>query len=103
MIDCSHANSRKDFRRQAEVATDVGQRLADGDRHVVGVMIESHLKEGRQELVAGKPPTYGQSITDACLGWEPSVRLLEQLADAVRQRRDSARRATRRVGAERAR
>jgi 3-deoxy-7-phosphoheptulonate synthase len=87
MIDFSHANSRKDFRRQLEVGDDVGRRIADGDRHVLGVMIESHLKEGRQDLVAGKPLAYGQSVTDACLGWEASVLLLERLADAVRRRR----------------
>ncbi len=100
MIDFSHANSRKDFRRQLEVADEVGARIAGGDRHIVGVMIESHLKEGRQELVPGKPLVYGQSITDGCIGWERSVPLLEQLADTVRRARRAP---ARRAGAERAR
>jgi 3-deoxy-7-phosphoheptulonate synthase len=103
MIDFSHANSRKDFRRQLEVGEEVGRRIADGDRHVVGVMVESHLKEGRQDLVPGKPLVYGQSITDGCIGWERSVPLLEQLADAVRQRRALGRRSARRADAERER
>jgi 3-deoxy-7-phosphoheptulonate synthase len=97
MIDFSHANSRKDFRRQVEVGNEVGRRIADGDRHIIGVMIESHLKEGRQDLVPGKPLVHGQSITDACLGWEDSVALLERLAESVR-----ARRAVRRQSAHRA-
>ncbi len=103
MIDFSHANSRKDFRRQLEVGAEVGGRIADGDRHIVGVMIESHLKEGRQDLVPGTPLVYGQSITDGCIGWDASVPLLEQLADAVRRRRAPGRRSTRRADAERAR
>ena len=103
MIDFSHANSRKDFRRQLEVGEEVGRRIADGDRHVVGVMIESHLKEGRQDLVPGKPLAYGQSITDGCIGWERSVPLLEQLADAVRRRRALGRRPAQRADAERER
>jgi len=103
MIDFSHANSRKDFRRQLEVGDEVGRRIADGDRHVVGVMIESHLEEGRQDLVPGKPLVYGQSITDGCIGWERSVPLLEQLADAVRRRRALGRRSAQRADAERER
>jgi len=103
MIDFSHANSRKDFRRQLEVGDEIGRRIADGDRHVIGVMIESHLKEGRQDLVAGKPLVYGQSITDGCIGWERSVPLLEQLADAVRRRRALGRRSAQRADAERER
>jgi 3-deoxy-7-phosphoheptulonate synthase len=88
MVDCSHANSSKDYRRQAQVAADVGRQLAGGERRIVGVMVESHLLEGRQDLVAGKPLAFGQSITDACLGWDDSVRLLEGLAAAVRKRRE---------------
>jgi 3-deoxy-7-phosphoheptulonate synthase len=87
MIDCSHANAAKDYRRQAEVAADIGRQISGGERRVVGVMVESHLQEGRQELEAGKPLAFGQSITDACLGWDDSVKLLEGLAQAVRARR----------------
>ncbi len=87
MIDCSHGNSRKDPRRQIEVARDVAAQLAAGQDKVIGVMIESHLKEGRQDLIPGQPLEYGKSITDACLGWEDTAMLLEELAMAVRQRR----------------
>jgi 3-deoxy-7-phosphoheptulonate synthase len=87
MIDCSHANAAKDFRRQAAVAAEVGRQIAGGERRVVGVMVESHLVEGRQDLEAGKPLAFGQSITDGCLGWDDSVRLLEGLAAAVGKRR----------------
>jgi len=88
MIDCSHANSRKDFRRQREVCADAGEQIAQGDGRLIGVMIESHLLEGRQDLVAGKALTFGQSITDPCLGWEDSVKLLAGLAEAVVRRRE---------------
>jgi 3-deoxy-7-phosphoheptulonate synthase len=87
MIDCSHANAAKDYRRQAEVAGDIGRQIAGGERRVVGVMVESHLVEGRQDLAPGRPLAFGQSITDACLGWDDSVKLLEGLAQAVRARR----------------
>ncbi|KON80864.1 3-deoxy-7-phosphoheptulonate synthase AroG [Azoarcus sp. PA01] len=87
MIDFSHANSRKQHRLQIEVARDVGAQMADGDDRIIGVMVESHLKEGRQDLIPGKELEYGKSITDACLGWEDSVTVLEILAEAVRQRR----------------
>jgi 3-deoxy-7-phosphoheptulonate synthase len=87
MIDFSHANSAKDYRRQAEVAKDVGSQLAKGDRRIVGVMVESHLNSGRQDLVPGQELQYGVSITDACLGWDDTVKLLDTLADAVRRRR----------------
>jgi len=87
MIDCSHANAAKDFKRQAAVAADVGRQLAGGERRIVGVMVESHLVEGRQDLQAGKPLAFGQSITDGCLGWDDSVRLLDGLAASVRERR----------------
>jgi 3-deoxy-7-phosphoheptulonate synthase len=88
MIDCSHANASKDYRRQAEVAADLARQIAGGERRIVGVMVESHLVEGRQELAPDKPLLFGQSITDACLGWDDSVRLLEGLALAVKERRE---------------
>ncbi len=87
MIDCSHGNSRKDPRRQIEVAQAVGDQLAQGEERIIGVMIESHLKEGRQDLIPGKSLEYGKSITDACIGWEETVALLEGLAHAVQLRR----------------
>jgi 3-deoxy-7-phosphoheptulonate synthase len=87
MIDASHANSQKNHLNQAAVCGAIAAQLAAGESRIVGVMIESHLVAGRQDLQPGKPLTYGQSITDACLGWEDSVRCLQALADAVRQRR----------------
>jgi len=87
MVDCSHGNSRKDYRRQGEVAAEVADQVAAGSPYICGVMLESHLVEGRQDLVIGKPLTYGQSITDACISWEMTVPILEQLATAVRERR----------------
>ncbi len=87
MIDFSHANSSKDFKRQMHVGNDIAGQVASGERRVVGVMAESNLVEGRQDLVPGKALTYGQSVTDACLGWEDTTRLLELLAGAVRSRR----------------
>jgi len=87
LIDCSHGNSRKDPTRQPQVAHEIATQLAGGARAIVGVMIESHLLGGRQEPAAGKPLTYGQSITDACLAWDDTVPVLEELAGAVRTRR----------------
>jgi len=87
MIDCSHANAAKDYRRQAAVAADIAQQIGAGERRIVGVMVESHLVEGRQDLEPGRALTFGQSITDACLGWDDSVKLLNGLAQAVRARR----------------
>ncbi|OIR10665.1 phospho-2-dehydro-3-deoxyheptonate aldolase, Phe-sensitive [mine drainage metagenome] len=87
MIDFSHANSRKDYKRQIEVAQDCATQLANGEDRIFGVMIESHLKEGRQDLVPGKPLQKGVSITDACIGWEDTLSVLETLADGVRKRR----------------
>jgi 3-deoxy-7-phosphoheptulonate synthase len=87
MIDFSHANSSKQFQRQKVVATDVAQQMANGEDAIFGVMIESHLVEGRQDLVDGVAPTYGQSITDACIGWEDTENVLRELADAVEARR----------------
>lgn len=82
MIDFSHANSRKDYRRQTEVAQDVAEQIKAGETNIMGVMVESHLVEGRQD----KPETYGQSITDACIGWETTEQLLAMLAEANRSR-----------------
>jgi 3-deoxy-7-phosphoheptulonate synthase len=87
MIDCSHANSQKQFERQLEVAHDVAGQVAGGDDRVIGVMLESHINPGRQDLVPGQPLAYGVSITDACLGWDATVGALGELAAAVRQRR----------------
>jgi 3-deoxy-7-phosphoheptulonate synthase len=87
MIDCSHANAAKQYQRQVEVARDIGAQIGAGERRIIGVMVESHLVEGRQDLVKGQPLRFGQSITDPCLGWDDSVAVLEELAGAVRRRR----------------
>jgi 3-deoxy-7-phosphoheptulonate synthase len=87
MIDCSHANAAKQFKRQLEVTEDIAGQIAGGERRIIGAMVESHLVEGRQELAAGRPLQFGQSITDPCLGWEDSVRVLQMLAGAVKKRR----------------
>ncbi|WP_436606599.1 3-deoxy-7-phosphoheptulonate synthase [Sorangium sp. So ce1036] len=89
MVDCSHGNSQKDPSRQRLVAESLAEQLRAGSRDILGVMIESHLVGGRQDLAPGKAPTYGQSITDACLGWSDTVPVLELLAQAVRARRAS--------------
>jgi len=95
MIDFSHGNSSKEFKRQLDVGTNVAAQVAAGDGRIMGAMIESHLCEGRQDVLPGQDLVHGQSITDACIGWEDSERLLEQLATAVRQRRLSAKSAAR--------
>ncbi len=82
MVDFSHANSRKDYKRQMEVAEDVAQQIRNGEQNIMGVMVESHLVEGRQD----QPITYGQSITDACIGWDSTEQLLALLAEANRIR-----------------
>jgi len=87
MIDASHANSGKQHDHQLAVADAIAAQLEAGESRIVGVMVESHLVAGRQDLVPGKPLVYGQSITDACLGWDDSVRLLDRLAAGVRGRR----------------
>jgi 3-deoxy-7-phosphoheptulonate synthase len=89
MIDCSHANSGKDHRRQPVVCHNVATQIAEGNRAIIGTMIESHLVEGKQTHVPGQPLVYGQSITDACIGWEETEKLLAELAQAVRLRRRS--------------
>ena len=86
MIDCSHANSRKDHTRQPIVCRDVAAQIAAGDRRIIGVMLESNLVAGCQKHTPGQPLVYGQSMTDACIGWEDTVPLLRELADAVRTR-----------------
>ena len=87
MVDFSHGNSRKDYKRQVDVAQDVAAQLAAGEDRIFGAMVESHLKEGRQDLVPGKPLEHGKSITDACLGWEDSLAVMDILAQGVRARR----------------
>src|SRR2546421_7223425 len=87
MIDCSHANAAKQYKRQVEVARDIARQIARGERRIVGVVVEPHLLEGRQDLEPGRPLQFGQSITDACLGWSDSVELLSSLAEGVRKRR----------------
>ena len=82
MVDFSHANSRKDYTRQMEVARDVAAQLQTGEQNIMGIMVESHLVEGRQD----KPETYGQSITDACIGWNTTEELLALMAEANRGR-----------------
>jgi 3-deoxy-7-phosphoheptulonate synthase len=87
LIDCSHGNSGKDHTRQPAVARDVALQVRSGSASVMGVMVESHLVAGRQTYQPGAKLQYGQSITDACIGWEDTVPLLEELADAARERR----------------
>ena len=87
MIDASHGNSRKDHNQQAEVAREIAEQIAGGQRGIAGVMIESFLVPGRQELGALAELTYGQSVTDACMGWDTTVGVLTDLAAAVRARR----------------
>jgi 3-deoxy-7-phosphoheptulonate synthase len=86
MVDCSHGNSLKDHQKQAAVAEAVGAQIAAGSRRIFGAMLESHLVEGRQDYVPGRPAVYGQSITDACLSLRQTEPLLESLALAQRAR-----------------
>jgi 3-deoxy-7-phosphoheptulonate synthase len=88
MVDCSHANAAKQYKRQIEVARDIGRQIAGGERRIIGAMVESHLVEGRQDLEDAKQLRFGQSITDPCLGWEDSTAVLETFAGAVRARRE---------------
>ncbi|KAJ2503659.1 3-deoxy-7-phosphoheptulonate synthase, partial [Coemansia sp. RSA 2049] len=92
MIDCSHGNSRKNHRNQPNVSSDVAKQVAAGNKSIVGVMIESNISEGRQDIPAeaeggAKALKYGQSITDACVSWEQTIPMLQELAQAVRDRR----------------
>jgi 3-deoxy-7-phosphoheptulonate synthase len=90
MIDVSHANSSKQYQRQVAVAADVAQQIAAGDRRIMGVMIESHLHEGRQDIVPGQPLKHGVSVTDACISMAQTVPVLQGLAQAVQTRRKAA-------------
>ncbi len=92
MVDCSHANSAKQHRRQIEVSDDIAARVAAGERRIAGLMIESHLEEGRQDLQPGVALQRGVSITDACIGWAQTAGVLRRLAEAVGQRRAAAQR-----------
>jgi len=87
MIDFSHANSSKQYKKQVEVGANVAAQLATGDERIVGVMVESHIAEGRQDLTPGAKLAYGVSITDACIGWDDTEKVLEALAEGVRKRR----------------
>jgi 3-deoxy-7-phosphoheptulonate synthase len=95
VIDCSHANSSKDHQRQVTVCEEVGAQVEAGDPRILGVMVESHLVPGRQTLKPGQPLVYGQSITDACIGWEDTERVADCLAAASRKRRLGQRRSRR--------
>jgi len=87
MIDCSHANSMKDYRRQVDVCSNIATQVSNGENRIMGVMLESHLVEGRQDVIEGQKLTYGQSVTDACISWETTETCLADLAAAVRKRR----------------
>lgn len=87
MIDFSHANSQKNFKKQLDVAENVSQQIAEGETRIIGAMVESHLIEGRQNCTDKNNLVYGQSITDACINWQDSLIILQQLAEAVQQRR----------------
>ncbi len=88
MIDFSHANSEKQFKKQMDVSRDVAGQISEGNRAIFGVMVESHLVEGRQDIVDGKVATYGQSITDACIGWQDTETMIAELSEAVATRRN---------------
>ncbi|MEK8051799.1 3-deoxy-7-phosphoheptulonate synthase [Ideonella sp. DXS22W] len=94
MVDCSHANSSKQHERQVDVARDIAAQMAAGNRSIFGVMVESHLNPGAQKFTPGKDDVaklaYGQSITDACIGWDDSMTVLQVLSDAVKNRRAQA-------------
>jgi 3-deoxy-7-phosphoheptulonate synthase len=90
MIDCSHANSKKDYTRQSAVCRDVAGQIAGGETRIIGVMLESNLVAGAQKLLPGKDLVYGQSITDACIGWDETKDALGELAAAVRSARLAA-------------
>ena len=99
MIDASHANSGKKPENQPLVIADVASQISQGERRISGVMLESNLVAGRQDVVPGKALTYGQSITDGCIDWDTTVAVLNQLADAVAKRRELSRQAVPQAGA----
>lgn len=86
IVDCSHANSYKDHEKQVDVANEIADNIAKGEDRIFGVMLESHLVSGRQNLVNGKAETYGQSVTDACMGWEATEQVINKFAAAIKQR-----------------
>lgn len=90
MVDCSHANSLKDHRNQPEVTREIARQIIAGEQRIFGLMMESHLVAGRQDVIPGQALQYGQSITDACMDWDISETLILELAEAVRQRRSKA-------------
>jgi 3-deoxy-7-phosphoheptulonate synthase len=87
MVDCSHANSQRQYKLQKQVAANVAEQLNTGDDRIIGLMIQSHLKEGRQDHEPGCALEYGKSITDGCLGWDDTVEILDMLAESVKKRR----------------
>ena len=87
MVDCSHANSGKDHTQQASVCRNVAAQIAAGDQRLFGLMLEGHLVAGRQDVGKMADLVYGQSVTDACMGWDETASLLRELAQAVKQRR----------------
>ncbi|WP_148874709.1 3-deoxy-7-phosphoheptulonate synthase AroG [Serratia marcescens] len=87
MIDFSHANSSKQFKKQMDVSADVCGQISGGEKAIIGVMIESHLVEGNQNLESGEPLVYGKSVTDGCIGWQDTETVLRDLAAAVKARR----------------
>jgi len=87
MVDCSHANSNKDYRRQVDVCNNLVDQISNGETRIIGIMLESHLVEGRQDVIEGQKLKYGQSVTDACISWETTEGLLKKLAESVRVRR----------------
>lgn len=87
MVDCSHGNSEKQYKKQIEVAANLATQIAAGDQRIIGVMLESHLNEGRQDHAPGCDLEYGKSITDACIGWQDTINSLNLLANAVSARR----------------
>jgi 3-deoxy-7-phosphoheptulonate synthase len=92
MVDCSHANSSKQHERQVDVSRDIAAQVAGGSRQVFGLMIESHINAGAQKFTPGKDDSasleYGKSITDACIGWDDSLKVLDILSDSVKARRE---------------